>query len=34
MQRKEDCRGVRGLNFIDDAAQDIRYGWRVLAKSP
>jgi predicted permease len=33
-QRKEECRDARGLNAIDDTVRDIRYGLRVLAKSP
>src|SRR5215212_277042 len=33
-QQKERCRDMRRVNFIDDLAQDLRYGVRVLAKSP
>src|SRR5215475_10231684 len=33
-QRKEECRDVRRVNLIDNAIQDLRYGIRVLAKSP
>lgn len=33
-QHKEECRDARGVNFIDNLAQDVRYGLRVLAKSP
>jgi predicted permease len=33
-QRKEECRDMRRVNFIDDILQDVRYGVRVLAKSP
>src|SRR5579884_3070305 len=33
-QRKEECRDARGINAIDDMVRDIRYGLRVLAKSP
>jgi predicted permease len=33
-QRKEECRDVRGLNLIDNAAQDFRYAIRQLRKDP
>ncbi|HEX8091869.1 MAG TPA: ABC transporter permease [Blastocatellia bacterium] len=33
-QQKERCRDMRRVNFIEDLAQDLRYGLRVLAKSP
>ena len=33
-QRQEECRDMRKVNLIDNALQDIRYGLRVLAKSP
>jgi predicted permease len=33
-QRKEECRDMRKVAFVEDAAQDIRYALRVLAKSP
>ncbi len=33
-QRKEQCRDVRGLNVIDNAAQDLRFGLRQLRKNP
>jgi predicted permease len=33
-QRKEECRDTRKVAFVEDAAQDIRYAVRVLAKSP
>ena len=33
-QRKEECRDMRGVNAIDNTVQDIRYGLRILAKSP
>ncbi len=32
-QRKEECRDARGVNLLDDAMQDVRYGVRVLMKS-
>jgi predicted permease len=33
-QRKEECRDMRGINAIENTVRDIRYGTRVLAKSP
>ena len=33
-QRKEECREARRVSLIEDAAQDVRYAARVLAKSP
>ena len=33
-QRKEECRDMRRVNLIDNTVRDIRYGLRVLAKSP
>ena len=31
---KEECRDARGVNFVEGIAQDVRYGLRVLGKSP
>jgi predicted permease len=31
---KEECRDTRGVNRIQDSAQDLRYGLRMLRKSP
>ena len=33
-QRKEECRDMRRVNLIEQAAQDVRYAARLLAKSP
>lgn len=33
-QHKEECRDMRRVNFIEDFVRDIRYGLRVLIKSP
>src|SRR3954447_20658140 len=33
-QHKEECRDARRVNLVQDALLDIRYGLRVLAKSP
>jgi macrolide transport system ATP-binding/permease protein len=31
---KEDCRDARGVTWLHDLAQDLRYGFRILRKSP
>src|SRR5262245_39202881 len=33
-QTKEKCRDVRRVNWIQDFGQDLRYGLRMLRKSP
>jgi predicted permease len=33
-QRKEDCRDARRVSVVEHAIQDLRYGLRVLRKSP
>src|ERR1700741_673400 len=33
-QTKEKCRDARGVNWIQDLAQDLHYGVRTLRKSP
>ena len=33
-QLKEECRDMRKTNYIHDFAQDLRYGLRMLRKSP
>jgi macrolide transport system ATP-binding/permease protein len=33
-QRKEECRDMRGLNWLDNSLQDLRYSVRQLRKSP
>lgn len=33
-QRKEECRDARGLGLLEDFGQDLRYGARMLARSP
>jgi putative ABC transport system permease protein len=33
-KRKEECRDARGTHFLETFAQDLRYGFRMLRKSP
>ncbi|SPF51832.1 conserved membrane hypothetical protein [Candidatus Sulfopaludibacter sp. SbA4] len=33
-QVQEQCRDIRGLTFLENLGRDIRYGWRVLRKTP
>jgi predicted permease len=33
-QAKEECRDARGVAFLQNLARDLRYGWRVLLKTP
>src|SRR5215468_9122217 len=33
-QRKEECRDMRRVNYIDDLLRDLRYAGRTLRKSP
>jgi predicted permease len=32
--RKEECRDARGVNFLETLSQDVRFGLRLLRKSP
>ncbi len=33
-QKKEECRDLRGVNWIENIVRDIRYGLRMLRRSP
>src|SRR5713226_5485189 len=33
-QRKEECRDMRRVNYIDDVLRDLRYAGRSLRRSP
>jgi putative ABC transport system permease protein len=33
-KRKEECRDARGVHFLETFVQDLRYGFRMLRKSP
>ena len=33
-QVKEECRDARGVSLVEALAQDLRYGWRTLRRSP
>jgi hypothetical protein len=33
-QVREQCRDSRGLPALESLAQDVRYGWRMIARSP
>lgn len=33
-QSKEECRDARGLRWLEEFAQDVRYGFRLLRKHP
>src|SRR5947207_4101296 len=33
-QIKEECRDMRRVNFVENLVQDIRFGFRMLAKNP
>ena len=31
---REDCREARGVRFIDEVSQDVRYAWRLMTRTP
>ncbi len=33
-QVKEECRDVRRIRFFEEVLQDMRYGWRMMRKTP
>jgi len=33
-QIKEECRDARGVSFFETLAQDVRYGFRMLRRTP
>src|SRR4051794_14890664 len=33
-QKKEECRDSRGVNCLESIARDVRYGLRMLRRSP
>jgi predicted permease len=33
-QKKEECRDARGVNWLENIARDVRYGMRMLRRSP
>jgi putative ABC transport system permease protein len=33
-QRKEECRDLRGVRWLEEFLQDLRYGFRLLRKNP
>lgn len=33
-QKKEECRDSRGVNWLENLARDVRYGLRMLGRSP
>src|SRR5918997_1875619 len=34
LQRKEECRDARGVTWITDFGRDVKYGIRMLARTP
>jgi hypothetical protein len=33
-QKKEECSDARGVNWLENIARDVRYGVRMLRRSP